>query len=80
MPQAMKIPAAKAAVDKGTGKIEKNSTVRPDESQKSETSDRRSKDEGRKTSFSITDGHISLKECGIGGKAPEIKRSSWAPR
>ena len=34
MPQAMKIPAAKAAVDKGMGEIGKDSGVEPDESQK----------------------------------------------
>ena len=34
MPQAMKIPAAKAAVDKGMGKIGENFGVEPDESQK----------------------------------------------
>ena len=34
MPQAMKIPAAKAAVDKGMGKFGKDSGVEPDESQK----------------------------------------------
>ena len=34
MPQAMKIPAAKAAVDKEWGKIGENFGVEPDESQK----------------------------------------------
>ena len=34
MPQAMKIPAAKAAVDKEMGKIGENFGVEPDESQK----------------------------------------------
>ena len=33
MPQAMKIPAAKAAVDKEWEKLEKDSGVGPDESQ-----------------------------------------------
>ena len=40
MPQAMKIPAAKAAVDKEWEKIGEDVGVEPDESQKSETSDR----------------------------------------
>ena len=34
MPQAMKIPAAEAAVDKEMGKIGENFGVEPDESQK----------------------------------------------
>ena len=34
MPQAMKIPAAKAAVDKEWEKLEEDSSVEPDESQK----------------------------------------------
>ena len=34
MPQAMKIPAAKAALDKRMGKIGENFGVEPDESQK----------------------------------------------
>ena len=40
MPQAMKIPAAKAAVDKEWEALEKNSGVEPDESQKQERGDR----------------------------------------
>ena len=40
MPQAMKIPAAKAAVDKEWEKIGENFGVKPDESQKQERSDR----------------------------------------
>ena len=40
MPQAMQIPAAKAAVDKEWEKLEKNFGVELDESQKKETSDR----------------------------------------
>ena len=50
MPQAMKIPTAKAAADKECEKLDKIpawdlTKVR------SEKSDRRSKDEGRKSSF-----------------------------
>ena len=40
MPQAMKIPAAKAAVDKEWGKIGEHFGVEPDESQKQERGDR----------------------------------------
>ena len=40
MPQAMKVPAAKAAVDKEWDKIGKDSGVEPDESQKQIRGDR----------------------------------------
>ena len=40
IPQAMKIPAAKAAVDKEWEKLEKDSGVGPDESQKCKRGDR----------------------------------------
>ena len=46
MPQAMKIPAAKAAVDKEMEKLGENFGVEPDESQKQERGDRSSKDVG----------------------------------
>ena len=39
-----------------------------------------SKDDGCKSSFCITDGHMSFQKCWIGGKAPKIQRSSCAPR
>ena len=79
MPQAMKIPAAKAAVDKEWEKLEKIpawdlTKVR------SKWGDRWSKDEGRKSSFCLTDGHLSSEKCRIGDKAPNISRSSCAPR
>ena len=61
MPQPIKIPAAKAAVDKEWEKLE-NSGVEPDESH----------DEGRKSSFCLTEGHLSFENCWVGGKAPKI--------
>ena len=80
MPQAMKIPAAQAAVDKEWEKLEKDSGVGPDKSQKWIRGDRWSKDEGRKSSFCLTDGLLSFEECRIGGRAPKILRSSCTPR
>ena len=80
VPQAMKIPAAKSAVDKEWEKLEKIpawdlTKVRS----KKEVIDW-SKDEGRKSSFCLTDGHLSFEECRIGGKAPKIQGSSCTPR
>ena len=81
MPQAMKIPAAKAAVDKEWEKLDwKDPGVEPDESQKRERGDRWSNDEGRKSSFCLTDGHLSFEECWIGGKAPKKKKGRVALR
>ena len=50
------------------GKIGQNFGVEPDESQKQERGDRRSTDEGRKSSFRLTDGHLSFEECRMGDK------------
>ena len=33
-----------------------------------------SKDEGRKSSCCLTDGHLSFEECQIGGKAQKIQK------
>ena len=42
--------------------------------------DRWSKDEGRKSTFCFTDGHLSFEECRIGDKAPKRQRSNCTPR
>ena len=72
MPQAMKIPAAKAAVDKECEKLEKIPAWGHNKSQKQIRGDRWSKDEAHKSSFCLTDGHLSFEECRIGDKAPKI--------
>ena len=76
MPQALKIPAAKAAIDKEWEKLKKNFGVEPDESQKQKRDDWWSKNEGRKSSFRLTDELMSFEKCWIGGKTPKIQRSS----
>ena len=78
MPQAMKIPAAKAAIR--MWETWKDSGVEPDQSQKQIRGDRWSKDQGRKSSFRLTDGHLSFEEWRIGGKAPKIQRTSCIRR
>ena len=80
MPQALKIPAAKAAVDKEWEILEKISAwditkVR----NKSEVIDE-ARQEGRKVHFASLRDICHLKECRIGGKAPKIQRSSCTPR
>ena len=74
IPQAMKIPAAKAAVDKEWEKLEKITAwniIR---------GDRWNKDERRESSFCFTDGHLSFEECRIGDKAPKMQRTSCTSR
>ena len=71
MPQAMKIPAAMAAVVKEWEQLEKipawdKTKVR----NKSEVIDE-ARNEGRKSSFCLTNGHLSFEECRIGDKAPK---------
>ena len=69
MPQAMKIPPAKAAMDKEWEKLEKIpawdlTKVRC----KSEVIDE-ARTTGAKVHFCLTDGHLSFEECRIGGKS-----------
>ena len=80
MPQAMKIPAGKAAVDKEWEKLEKipawNLTkVR---SKKEVIDEARTK--GAKVHFASLMDICSLKNAQIGDKAPKIQRSSCTPR
>ena len=58
-PQAMKIPDAKAAVEKEWEKTRENTCMAADESQKQERSDRWSKEWGQKSSFCVIDGSLS---------------------
>ena len=80
MPQAMKIPAAKAAVDKEWEKWRKISAwnLTKVKSKKQEIEEARTA--GRYSSFCIINGHLSSEKCWIGGKAPKIQRSSCTPR
>ena len=78
--QAMKIPAAKAAVDKEWEKLEKIpawdlTKVRS----KNDVFDE-ARTKGAKSSPRLTDGHLSFEECRIGGQAPKIHRTSCTPR
>ena len=78
--QAMKIPAAKAAVDKEWEKLEKvPAWVKTKVRNKSKVIDE-ARNKGIKVRFCLTDGHLSFEECRIGDKAPKIRRSSCTPR
>ena len=62
MPQALKKTGCKGSSGE-MGNTGENTGMAVDESQKQERSDRRSKDDGRKSSFCITDGHMSFEKC-----------------
>ena len=73
IPQAMKIPATKAAVDKEWEKLEKISAWNLTKVRSKKRGDQWNKDEGRKSSFCITDGHMSFEKCWIGAKHQKFK-------
>ena len=80
VPQAMKNPAAKAAVDKEWEKLEKISAWNLTKVKNKKEVIDEARDEGRKSSFCLADAHLSFEECRIGDKAPKIQRSSCTPR
>ena len=68
MPQAMKIPDAKAAVE----------NCAADESQKQKRGDRRSKEWGQNRTLCIGNGSLSSQEFGVGAAVPKIQMSSYS--
>ena len=60
-------------------KIGEHFGVEADKNRKQKRDDRWSKDVGRKSSFCLTDGHLSFDECRIGDNAPKIQESSCTP-
>ena len=71
-PQAMKIPAAKAAVDKEWENWKKIPAWDLTKVRSVEEVIDEARTKGAKSSFFLTDGHLSFEECRIGGKAPKI--------
>ena len=71
MPQATKIPAAKAAVDKEWENLEKISAwdLTKVRSKKEVIDEARTK--GAKVHFALTGGHPSFEDCRIGDEAPK---------
>ena len=80
MPQAMIIPAAKAAVDKEWENLEKFSAWKLTKvrSKKEVIDEARTK--GVKVHFASLMDICHVKKCRIGDKAPKIQRSSRTPR
>ena len=63
MPQAMKIPAAKAAVDKEWEKLEKMSAWNLTKVKSKKRVIDEARTSGVKVRFRLTDGHLSCEEC-----------------
>ena len=78
-PQAMKIPAAKAAMDEWEKPEKILAWNKTKVRSKSEVIDE-ARTKGAKSSFCLTDGHMSFKECWIGDKVPKIQRSTCTAR
>ena len=79
MPQALKIPDAKAAVEKWE-KLEKISAWQLTKVRKQKRRDRRSREQGQKCSFRVSDGSMWSQEFGAGASISKIQRSSRTPR
>ena len=72
MRQAMKIPEAKAAVDKEWEKLDKISAWNLTKVRSKKEVIDEARTSGATVSFCIINGHPSSEKCWIGGKAPEI--------
>ena len=79
MPQALKIPGAKAAVEKRTGKLEKIPALQLTKVRK-KRGDRRSKESGQKISFCVVNGLCHLKKPELAPQNQKVQRSSRIPR
>ena len=78
MPQAMKIPAAKAAVDKEWEKLKTPAWNMTKVRSKKEVIDEARTKGARVHVASLVD--MSFEKCWIGGKTPKIQRSNCTPR
>ena len=79
MPQAMKIPAAKAAVDKEWEKLEKISAWNLTKVRSKKEVIDEARTSGATVHFASLMDICHLNNAGMGGKAPKIQRSSCTP-
>ena len=80
MPQAMKIPDAKAAVEKEWEKLEKIPAWQLTKVRNKNEVIAEARNEGQKSSLCVTNGSLSSQEVGVGTTISEIQRSSRTPR
>ena len=79
LPKVMKIPDAKAALDKEWKELEKCSSMEIGESQEQEGGYSGSTKRQKESPLSNIDGHMSPQECGVGTKIINVQRQSRAP-
>ena len=80
MPQAMKIPDAKAAVDKEWQKLETIPAWQWEKLKSRGDAIMEAQKREKESPLCHIDGHLSSQECGVGTKAPKVQRTSHAPR
>ena len=81
VPQAMKIPDAKAAVDKDLEKLEKKIRAwQLTKVRKQKRGDREIKERMQTSTFCVVNGRLSSQDFGVGTPIPEIQRPSCTPR
>ena len=80
VPKIMKIPEAKAAVEKGWEKLEKIPAWQLTKVRNKKKGDRWSKAWGQNRTFCTVNGHLSSQEFGVGATVSEIQRSSCTLR
>ena len=79
MPQAMKIPDAKAAVDKEWKKLETIPAWDVGEVKSNKEGILEAQRERKKSPLCYIDGHTSPQECEVGTKSTEVQRQNRAP-
>ena len=80
MPQAMKIPAAKAAVDKGWEKLEEISAWNLTKVRSKKEVIEEARTSGATVHFASLMDICHVKKSGVVGQTPKTQRSSCAPR
>ena len=80
MPQAVKIPDARAAVDKGWEKLEKIPAWQLAKVRNKIEVIAESRNEGRTVHFCVINGSLSSQEIGAGTTISKIQRPSCTPR
>ena len=79
VPQAQKIVAAKAAVDKKCEKLEKISAWNLTKVRSKKEVIDEARTSGAAVHLASLNGHMSSEKCRIGGIAPKVQRSSCTP-
>ena len=80
MPQAMKVPDAKASLDKEWKKLETVPAWKVEKARSKKEVILEAHRDKKKVHFCFIDGHVSPEECGVGTKTPEVSRTNRAPR